>query len=54
MVREEETGEDFEDEVARKLDYEHPHTLRLTFDTSSMKKKPLHRAPAPFAGINLF
>lgn len=35
--------DDFEDEVARSLDYDHPHTLRLDFEpkTSSMKKKPL-------------
>lgn len=49
-------GEDFEDEVARRLDYDHPHAVRLTFEprTSSMKKKP--RAPLlrPFAAINLF
>jgi hypothetical protein len=53
---EEPFGEDFEDEVARRLDYEHPHTLRLDFDpsTSSMKKKPALHLPRAFTGINLF
>jgi hypothetical protein len=54
-VEEETFGDDFEDEVSRRLDYEMPHVRKLTFDpkTSSMKKKP--RAPLrPFQAINLF
>jgi hypothetical protein len=54
-VEEESFGDDFEDEVARSLDYEMPHARKLTFDpkTSSMKKKP--RTPLrPFQAIDLF
>jgi hypothetical protein len=54
-VEEEGFGDDFEDEVARSLDYEMPHARKLTFDpkTSSMKKKP--RTPLrPFQSISLF
>lgn len=55
-VEEEAFSDDFEDEVARRLDYDRPRAIRLSFDptTSSMKKKPRAALPRPFAAINLF
>lgn len=52
---EEESFAEEEEEVARCLDYDHPHSLRLHFDpASSMKKKPSHRPVPSFSALNLF
>lgn len=52
---EEPFSDDFEDEVARRLDYERPRALKLSFEASSSSMKKKSRAPVlPLPAINLF
>jgi hypothetical protein len=54
-VDEEPFSDDFEDEVARRLDYDRPRALKLFFDASSSSMKKKSRAPVlPLPAINLF